>query len=361
MQKSDVLYEPLPIGRIGVRKIDQEVIVAKDFSCFANMLEEYICFGTVNIVIPKSAPEITTLDQMPSLLRKRIKVIDDDCEIEAMRRLLFHLRNEFNATLSDEDLYFNFPKDTPREIVANLNKVHFDVKRLAIGFNHGIQVDIDPEASIKSLRFLRDKTVDGQSKVVLAQLEALLRVYGEVKFDAASPPRESTPKELISIFDRLINDAGYLEYSDAIVRLGQPSTRDKALIELREIERGIRSNNYISTGWNYLSKALKVWTGLPIPESGAIASIVKNRSLPPLVNMTEARKHAVEMWKNTELIHSPLRRDGKPVSGDNIHWLPPMDSMEIHSPDNKSFNLGTVGELVKALEKSKELLVEDKV
>ena len=49
MQKNEILYEPLPIGRIGVRRDTEEVVVAKDFSCFAHLLEEYISCGAVGI------------------------------------------------------------------------------------------------------------------------------------------------------------------------------------------------------------------------------------------------------------------------------------------------------------------------
>lgn len=72
LKKSEILYEPLPIGRMGVRKDNQEVIMAQDFSCFAQMLEEYICFGAVQIVLPSSSPEIGTLNEMP-LVKKENK------------------------------------------------------------------------------------------------------------------------------------------------------------------------------------------------------------------------------------------------------------------------------------------------
>lgn len=351
MQKSEILYEPLPIGRIGVRKDNEEVVIAKDFSCFAHMLEEYISFGAVNIVMPKSAPEVSTFDQMPSLLRKRIRVIDDENEIEAMRRLLFNLRKEFSVKISDEDQRLTFPKHTPRELIQSIDKTHSDIKRLALGFNYGVQIEINSEASIKNFRYLREKTSDGEVRVILAQLESLMKLYGDVGFDAPSPPKTSPPKELISVFDRLINDQSYLEYSDSIFRLASPESRKQALIELRELERSIRSTNFVSIGWNYLAKVIKVSTGVPLPESSAISGIIQGRSLPALVNFQEARASAVEMWKKSDLMNKPLRRDGRPVADDEVAWLPPMESMEIYSPDNKAFRLGKVGELLAALEK----------
>jgi hypothetical protein len=85
------LYEPTPIGRIGVRK-DDEVVIGTDYSCFAYMLEEYISYGIVSIVIPSSSLETSIIDDIPHLLKKRLKVASDQKEQEAVARILFGLR-----------------------------------------------------------------------------------------------------------------------------------------------------------------------------------------------------------------------------------------------------------------------------
>lgn len=354
MHKSELLYEPLPIARIGVKKESEEVIVGHDYSCFANMLEEYISFGAVGICMPKSAPELSSIDQMPSLLKARIKVIDDDTEIESVRRLLYGLRKELGFETNDEDQHLKFKKDTPREIIQTVNHAHSVVKKLAIGFNHGIQIDLNPDSSGKSLRYLRGMIKDSQSRLVLAQLESLLGLYGTVDFQAPALPRDTPPLEIISIFDRLINDQIYIGYSESIAQLADPSRRKQALIQLRELERGIRTLSFISSGWDYAAKAIKAWSGIPVPESKAISSLIQGRKLPALVDMQTARASAVDMWKKSDLVHAPLGRDGSPLGEGDIVWIPPLDSMEVYSPDNKPFNLGKVGELLKALEKAKE-------
>jgi hypothetical protein len=172
MNISEILYEPLPIGRLGIRRKDQTVIVAKDFSCFAYMLEEYISLGAVHIIIPSSSPEKATVEQMPALLRKRIKIVDDAKEVEAVERLLFTLRREFGITMKEGTGQLKFPKAIPKELIEKINKVHSDVKRLALGFNHKIQIGIGIKTSIAVLRTLRTKVRDSNSRIVLSQLEA---------------------------------------------------------------------------------------------------------------------------------------------------------------------------------------------
>ena len=52
MKKYEILYDPILIGRIGINKDTEEVLATKYFYCFALILEEYISYVTVNIVMP---------------------------------------------------------------------------------------------------------------------------------------------------------------------------------------------------------------------------------------------------------------------------------------------------------------------
>ena len=68
------------------------------------------------------------------------------------------------------------------------------------------------------------------------------------------------------------------------------------------------------------------------------------------------RKNAIEIWKNSQLTETPLRRDGLPINTGDIQWIPPLGSMKIRSEDNKHFSLGTVKELLDALTKAQKLI-----
>ena len=351
---SKILYEPLPIGRIGVKNDTQEVVIAKDFSAFAQMIEEYISFGAINIVIPSSSPELEALEQMPELLKNRVTIIEDSAEIETVDRVLFEIRREFDAKLNAESNFLKLPKNTPRELIKSLDQIHSDVKKLSLGFNHGIQVGFNVENSINSIRFLRGKVQNGTSRLVLAQLEGLLNQYENVEFQAISLPKEGAPVELINIFDKLINDDSYIDYSNSITELTLTDRRENAVRNLKELSRTISTKSYISVGWDYLAKLIKVLSGVPVPESKAIASIVKGQGMPQLIDLSNARTNALDIWKKSNNTNLPLRRDGQPVDQDNVTWLPPLDSMEVRSADNRTLSLGKVGELLKVLEDFQE-------
>jgi hypothetical protein len=354
LKQGKILYEPLPVARIGVRKDNQEVIAANDYSCLAYLLEEYVCFGAVQIIMPRSSPEVKTLEQMPLLLRNRIQIIEDSNEIDTVNRLLFELRKEFNVKISEENNFLSFPKDTGKEIMNNIQIVHSDLKKLAIGFNHSIQIDINSKKLTQSLRFLRSKVHDSSSRLILAQLEALINQYETVDFSAIVLPKNNIPYELMTLFDQLINDKNYIEYSNCITELSLPNNRKSTLLRIEEIVRLIRSKNYIAEGWDYAAKILKVWTGIPFPESKAISTLVRDKNLPSLIEMDIARKRAVEIWKSSNLINQPLRRDGEPIINDQIHWVPPIESMEVYSPYDQFFSIGKVKDLLAVLKKIQE-------
>lgn len=351
MTKSEILYEPLPIARIGVNSNTEEVIITKDFSGFAQMLEEYICLGAVKIIMPSSSPEVSTLNQMPTLLRKRIKIVDDSNEIETVNRLLHNLRQEFNIQTTEETNFLKFPKNTPRDIIRHIDQVHIDIKRLAMGFNHNIQIPLNHNFSLKSMTFLRSKVYNSTSRLILAQLEAILNHYEKVEFEALISQKRDLPSELMSVFDKLINDENYLQYSDAITELSSPLTREIAKLKLKELSRIIASKSYIGKGWDYFTKTITAWKGIPLPESKDLANLINGDSLPSLVNLNPAKNRAIEIWRNTNLNTKPLRRDGLPLGDDNIIWLPPFDKMEIRAEDDRTHSFGTVKALSEALQK----------
>lgn len=348
MKQGVIIYEPVPIGRLGVRKSDEVVVIANDYSCFAQIIEEYISYGVVKIAFPLSAPELKTIEQMPTLLKNRVEIIDDTSEREALHRVLYNLRKEFEVKIDDNNDFLKFAKGTERNIIDSIEQIHKDFKKLALGFNHDIQIDINAEALLKTLKHLRSSVTSAETRILLAEIESILNQYEKVKFEGIAPPKEDTPKELMNLFDRLINDTNYLEYSENIQKLSIPADRNDALLQLRELTRTLKSKNYIAEGWNYVSKLLTVWTGIPIPEFKAIATLFKNRQLPTLVNMEVARQNAIEMWRKKGATDTPLRRDGLPIANDEISWIPVLDSMKVHTPFGR---YGTVGDLLKALKK----------
>lgn len=351
----EVLYEPLPVGRVGVKKDTQEIVIARDFSCFALMLEEHISFGAVNICIPSSSPELKAFEDMPRILRERIRVLDDKEEDEVTRRILYELRKEFKVGILEDELHLEKNKEMPISLFKDIDFVHQCFKKLALGFNHNVQVDINVDYAAVVVRRLRGKCTDRQTRIILAQLESIFRSYERIEFKAPALISGNAPKELINIFNKLINDSTYLEYSDSIANLSKPSSRAKALNRVREISEGIKSSEIVKNGWNITSKIITACSGVPVPDTTILSSFSSERQLPQLTDLSVARSDVVNTWKESTLSKVPLKRDGQPIADDSVFWLPPLKSMEVYSPNNESISsFGTVNELLNCLQEYTE-------
>ena len=73
MEPSGILYDSLPMMRLGICNEDEQVVIVPDFSTFAYMLEEYITLATARIVIPAYSPEAKRLADSPSSSRSVLR------------------------------------------------------------------------------------------------------------------------------------------------------------------------------------------------------------------------------------------------------------------------------------------------
>jgi hypothetical protein len=316
------------------------------------MLEEYISYGIFTIIIPNSFPESALVQDVPELLGRRLKILDDQNEREAVARLLFSLRRELKIELSDESNSLTFPKDINHTTRAQITQIHDDVKRLAFGFNHSTHIELNTKRSTDNIRQIRNKIQDTQTRIVLSHLEGILSRYEPVSFGSIAP-KEGNPRELISIFDRLVNDPEYIAFSRSVSRLSEAETRQGALVEVREFARRLASSRFVGATWDYITKILKVWPGIPLPDSRDLEGIINGRTIPAIFDLTEARSRAVENWFSYTRQNPPLCRDGKHL-GERIDWLPPLPSMKAGGPSSQSLTLGTAGELRQLLTEIEE-------
>ena len=358
MKGMKVLFEPLPIGRLGIRKDNEDVVLGTDFSSFAYMLVEFISLGALQIAIPKSFPESAALSDTPELLKLRITIVDDDSENEATERLLDPLMKEFGIDIDGNTGELFKPKNLPKPVFLAIQCIRRDLKCIALRFNHSLQVDLDSNLVLSSSRKLREYVRQPNTLAILASLEGFFSYYEDIEFDSISPQPEA-PARMISIFDQLVNDPQYLKLSKTVALLSDPSQRRGALSRLRAIGRNIMSSKAITTGWNYTAKIIKAETGVPIPDSSVLSILVTDRTLPSLVNLHAARERAIKMWMTSANHNVPYRRSGVPLSGDEIHWLPPCKSLEASHPGDSSLLLGTAGEIVEALKNFQDSHIEN--
>ena len=349
MVPSGILYDSLPMMRLGVCSEDEQVVVVPDFSTFAYMLEEYITLAAARIVIPASSPEAKRLADLPLLLQKRVTMIDDAPEREAVSRLLYPVRAELGVQETDDGKQLRFPKGMPHEAEHRITVVHRFLFRLAAGFNHGVQVGISPEDTRNVLRNLRGELHNENARAILAQMEGILAAYGKVTFESPHP-NVTAPRELIALFDRLLNDPDYLQLSGAVSDLALPQKRRAALSRVRDCGRKLVTNGLVTKGWNYAGNVVKAWTGVPVPEADALLSLVSGQNFPILVDLRPARKRAIEAWLKSARTSQPISASGDDYEG--LAWtLPASPPDGWDGGEISMMSLGTVSELKRELER----------
>ena len=101
MRCAELLFEPLPIARLGVRRDCDEVVMGTDFSSFGYILEEFVSLGIQRIAIPRSFPEVSALSSAPPLLRHHISVVDDGHELDSVDQILSPMMGELGIEFDD--------------------------------------------------------------------------------------------------------------------------------------------------------------------------------------------------------------------------------------------------------------------
>ena len=349
MKGSTLLFEPLPIARLGVRRDDDEVVIGTDFSSFGYLLEEFVSFGVLRIAIPKSFPEISALNSTPKILRQRISIIDDESEIESVKRLLSPLMRELEISLDEKTGELKKPRRLSRKLFFAFQKTRRDLECMALGLNHTIHIDLDPDTARTSARMLREVARRPTSRAILASFEGVLSCYEKIGFKAVTPPVD-LPAAMVSLFDDLVNDPQYVEYSEAVAKLGIIHHRDRALSRIRALGRAIAASDRMVSSWDYVAKAINAWSGVPIPQSSTLSSLVSSRSLPTTVDLQPARERALKMWMTSADHNVPYNRSGYPFQNTNVDWLPPLNSASAPQSGATYLSLGTVGELLGRLQ-----------
>ena len=349
MKCATLLFEPLPIARLGVRRDDDAVVLGTDFSSFGYILEEFIGLGIHKIAIPKSFPEISALSSAPPLLKERISVIDDAFEIESVDRLLHPLMSELEIELDDATGNVKKPKGLSGKQFSAFQQVRRDIRCMALGLNKSVEIELDADIARTSARTLREVTNQPTSRLILASLEGFFSYYEEVEFNTVTPPAD-VPAAMVSLFDRLVNDPQYIEFSGAFATLRSLQDRSAALSKIRTAGRAIVSSNVIASGWNYVAKVINVWTGVPIPDLSTLSVLASSKSLPTIVDLQQARQRAIGMWISSADHDVPYNRSGSQFPRGDVDWLPPLDSMTAPRPGATYLSLGTAGELRERLE-----------
>ena len=83
----------------------------------------------------------------------------------------------------------------------------------------------------------------------MSQFEGILSRYETGSFGSIIS-KDNSPRDLISIFDRFLNDPDYITFSQLVSKLNEAETRESALLEVRELARRLSSSRFVVATWD---------------------------------------------------------------------------------------------------------------
>jgi len=342
---STVLFDPLPVGRIGVRLADEEVVLGTDFSTFAWMIEEFVALGATTVHVTKSAPEVRLVGQMPRLLRRRVTIIDDEPETMSTALILEPIHEELGCWIERGTLLFS--KKTPPSTQRAVRQIGHGLHALAVGLNHGTQVGLSAAAFCSALETIRSQARSPEARATCSQLLGVAKAYREVAFDAPHA-KALAPTSLLNLFDELVNNERYLTFSRAVARIGSVSGRRAALSRIRSTVRSLFSSPPAAARLESVTKIVSVGSGKALPKAEALFSMFSVRRMPVLVDLAQAKRLALRRWLAAGA-SEPLNQSGQRLSHGAVRWLPPLASASPSAPGDSLLHMGRVGELREVL------------
>ncbi len=346
MLGATILFDPLPVGRIGIRRDTEEVVVASDFSTFAWMMEEFVSLGVSTICVGRSAPESGLLSQMPPLLRRRIRVTNDDKELQAAALIMEQIHEEVGCRLIRGTLIFD--RKIKPDLKSAVVRVQHDLYALAVGLNHEVQVAINAVKLLTALDCLRYSLRNERGRTVASQLSGVIGAYVPLRFDAPQIA-SGAPAEIVSIFDRLVNDESYVGFSSSVGSLIHTAGRRAALARIRSCVRRIVKSPPVQVIVDSISKLVKVGGATALPQASSLFSMFRVRALPMLVDLTDARSQTLKRWLATAGSAPPWSRAGRRLTSQTITWLSPLQSASAGEPGDAFVSMGRVGDLLESL------------
>jgi hypothetical protein len=194
------------------------------------MIEEFVALGVTTIVIARSAPESRLLKQMPPLLRRRIRIVDDTAEVQATALIVEPIHDEAGCRVLGGGIAFS--RKIKPKLRAAVTRVHHDLYALSVGLNHKTQVAINHTMLADALDQQRKSLRDDRARSVASQLSGVIAAYRSVRFEGPKVA-SATPTQIITLFDQLVNDESHVGFSNSVASLADAAGRRAALSRVR--------------------------------------------------------------------------------------------------------------------------------
>lgn len=268
----------------------------RDSSAFPYQVEELIALGAIEVAVGTTFYTGDFIKSLPTSLKKRVVQVDKRgiCGQRVVslfapiaEELGMEPHNHTGLSLRKQD----------KNLLEAAVTVYFSLYTFLIGMEHGLQVDIDLQGVIQSLKTLRENLRSGDARATAAILLGVFQTYRTVSIPALIF-ESAAPEQLLKLFEDFVRDETYRHLSMEAHKLGLPTKAKRAINLMGRYVQNLFQRPTVRQIADLSSKGLSVATQIPIPNSDMADALLRKGFLPPIVSLGSAMRRSWLFWSN---------------------------------------------------------------
>jgi len=307
MEKSMTTYNTVLINTLPMRHYKSECGIkgaSRDGSFIPYIAEELIARSAYKVAIGIESENFK--NSLPNALSRRVEFFNQLSSLKKTQFYLTPLYEEHGVTdhwggFSIKDGLDHEQKKTANYLVA----VKYWLQKYLFAIEKNLQIDIELHEFLAAVREVRSCTRGNEGRARLALLEGLLTSYKQIETASLLLSLPDSPQGNVEYFQRLTEDASYLELSKAANEVGYSDKINRSLQLMRRAVYDVLSNSLFKKSFNEGTKIITAATDIHIPDAEFAESLLAEGYLPPIVSLAKPMANALELWKkhSPDLIH----------------------------------------------------------
>lgn len=282
-------------------------VLIRDASSLPFILEEVVSYGAVDIAIPARSLSSLALDSVSDVLKRRVRVIDEDFKIWEMDRTVREpIRADFGLRYFPEGgEAMTFDEKLPSQVERAVLRLEHDWYDFLLGLTFKLQIDVGITELRRSIEILRENAKTPETRAILATFAGVLSTYRTHEVGVIEMvPRAS--ERLVEVFQAFLEDSTYLSMSRNFHELGFPQRLKAGLSRVGTLAKRLVRKSAFKKVVGLGSKSITAATQIPLPEADLGERLLEKKYLPPIITLGHAVEKAHRAWSGSGVDFTPL-------------------------------------------------------
>lgn len=270
----------------------------RDVTSFEFIVETLVGHSAWEITLEPCADELETrlLDNLPQVLRKRIRFIDrGGTALKLAETVMSPVFNEFSIKPEGHGISHDAGLD--EKVSSAIAHTYWNLHTFLLGLRHKSEIDININDFRKGVSVIWQESKTREARGNMSLLQSILSCYRPLDIDTLSIVPYATKKHLDVILS-FLEDSMFIDLTKERCKMGLPLYVKKSLVKARQILRRIVSNERFGPLFNTSMKPIEAATKVPLPKADLVQLILPFDYLPPIVRLEPLLAEAERVWKS---------------------------------------------------------------